>query len=168
MYKEQTSRCTLNRQTCTSEAKHSGGGLLRKQLPGLFCRSYWFLSKPRKGKRLSIPTVGSILTCLVLQAGSRQAELGWQSLGVVVKDKPSFLLGMTCEKLMVYIHIRRSRCLSWLCDILHLELQCHKINSGSFWKEWVGSLDICCASLSGSATSIHVVSFYLAVILLTM
>lgn len=125
------------------------GKVPRKLLLGLFCKSFWAPSKRRTEKRPQILTAGSIPACLVLQAGSRQAKLGWQSLGAVVKGKPSFLLGITYGKVVVYIHVGRSRCLSCLCVVLHLELQLHiqvhKTNSGSYWEDWVVSLGICSA-----------------------
>lgn len=136
--------CILSKEEsskCTSEATQSGGNL-RKWQPTLFCKSCCTLSEQRTEKRLWVPTVGSLPACLVLQAGSRQWGLAgslWVWLSKA--NLPSFLLGMTCKRLVVYIHVRRSRCLPFPCVVLHLELQLHiqfhKTNPGSCWEEWV-------------------------------
>lgn len=138
--KEESSKCTLNRQTCPSEAAQFGGNL-RKWLPALLCKSCCTLSKQRTEKRLWVPTVGSVPACLVLQSGSRQWGLAgslWVWLSKV--NLPSFL-EWHVRDWWFYIHVRRSRCLPFPCIVLHLELQLHiqfhKTNPGSCREEWV-------------------------------
>lgn len=123
-----------------------GGGISKEVSTRIILKSYWALSKQRTEKRLQIPTVGSIPACPILQAGTRQSLAGslWVRLS---KANLLSCLEWHVRKLVVYIHVRRSGCLSCLCVILHLELrlriQFHKTNSGSFREEWVGSPCIC-------------------------